>query len=183
MYGLVNKAAQDFVIKGHGYDVWQIIKENAKVEEEAFVSMQAYPDEITYNIVGAASEHLGIDAGDILEGFGEYWIEFSMVEGYAHLLDLAGRSFPDFLNNLDNMHSHIAQSFTELRPPSFYCEEIDDETFRFEYHSDRPGLARFVVGLLKGLGKRFGIEVDVNHLGNIEEKENSHEYLIKYHSK
>ncbi len=182
MYGLVNKAAQDFVIEGHGEEVWQLIKTKAGVKEAAFVSMQPYPDDITYNIVGAASEHLGADPNDILEAFGKYWIKFTMVEGYSHLLDLAGGTFPEFLNNLNNMHGHIAQSFTELKPPSFYCEEIDDETFKFEYHSDRPGLVRFVTGLLLGLGDRFKIHVGVEYMGTIDGKENSHEYKVTYKS-
>ncbi len=180
MYGLVNKAAQDFVIEGYGNETWQIIKEKAGVKEEAFVSMQPYPDEITYNIVSAASEHLRVGANDILEGFGAYWIKFTMIEGYAHLLDLAGGTFPAFLNNLNNMHAHIAQSFTELKPPTFYCEEIDQKTFKFEYHSDRPGLVSFVAGLLKGLGERFDLKVDVDYIGNIDGKENSHEYRVSY---
>ena len=71
MYGLVNKATQDFVIAGHGEETGDIIKTKAVVKEEAFISMQPYPDEITYNIVMAASEHLGVDANDILEGFGK----------------------------------------------------------------------------------------------------------------
>jgi hypothetical protein len=180
MYGLVNKAAQDFVIEGHGEEVWQIIRAKAGVEEVAFVSMQPYPDEITYNIVGAASAHLGADPDDILEAFGQYWIKFTMVEGYSHLLDLAGRTFPEFLNNLNNMHAHIAQSFTELKPPSFYCETIDAHTFRFEYHTERPGLVRFVKGLLLGLGERFNITVGVEYIGTIEGKENSHEYRVTH---
>jgi hypothetical protein len=178
MYGLVNKAAQDFVISGHGEEIWEIIKSKAGVKEEAFISMQPYPDEITYNIVMTASEHLNADPNDILEAFGKYWIEFTMVEGYSHLLDLAGGTFPEFLNNLDNMHSHIAQSYTELKPPSFICEEIDANSFKFEYHSNRPGLARFVKGLLLGLGDRFNIELDIKYIGTIDGKENSHEYLV-----
>ncbi len=180
MYGLVNKAAQDFVISAHGEEVWQIIREKAGVKEMSFVSMQPYPDEITYNIVGAASAHLGADPDDILEGFGQYWIKFTMEEGYGHLLDLAGRSFPEFLNNLNNMHAHVAQSFTELKPPTFYCESIDAHTFRFEYHTERPGLVQFVKGLLLGLGERFNITVDVEYMGTIDGRENSHEYRVTH---
>ncbi|WP_372974394.1 heme NO-binding domain-containing protein [Muriicola sp.] len=182
MYGLVNKAAQDFVIEGHGEEVWQIIKTKAGVDEVAFVSMQPYPDEITYNIVGAASEHLGANPDDILEAFGQYWIKFTMEEGYSHVLDLAGRTFPEFLNNLNNMHAHIAQSFTELKPPTFFCETIDAHTFKFEYHTERPGLVRFVKGLLLGLGERFKITVGVEYIGTIDGNENSHEYRVTYNS-
>ncbi|NRA10745.1 MAG: heme NO-binding domain-containing protein, partial [Crocinitomicaceae bacterium] len=118
MYGLVNKAAQDFIVESQGQETWEIIKEKAGVKEDAFISMQAYPDEITYSIVMAASEHLKVDPDVILEAFGRYWIKFTMVQGYSHLLSLAGKTFPEFLNNLNNMHAHIAQSYTELKPPS-----------------------------------------------------------------
>jgi len=180
MYGLVNKAAKDFVIINHGEGVWEIIKEKANVKDAAFVSMQQYPDMLTYNIVGAASEYLKVDASEILEAFGKYWIQFTMTEGYSHLLDLAGGTFPAFLNNLNNMHAHIAQSYTELKPPSFICEEIDSSTFNFEYHSERPGLAPFVKGLLMGLGDRFNLNLDIKYVGIIGGRENSHKFLVKY---
>lgn len=183
MYGLVNKAAKDFVISNHGEETWNIIKSKAGIEEEAFISMQPYPDSITYGIVMAASEHFNANPNDILEGFGKYWIKFTMVEGYGSLLDLAGKSFPEFLKNLNNMHAHIAQSYTELKPPSFLCEEIDDSTLKLEYHSNRPGLAQFVIGLLLGLGERFEINIEVEHIGIIGDNENSHEYKIKYQKK
>lgn len=180
MYGLVNKAAQDFIIETQGNETWETIKKMAGVKEDAFISMQPYPDEITYNIVGAVSELLNADPNDILEGFGKYWIKFTMNEGYSHLLDLAGRTFPEFLNNLNNMHTHIAQSFTKLKPPTFYCTEIDSHNFIFEYHSERPGLSQFVVGLLLGLGERFQLEVKVEHVGLIDNRKNSHRYKVTY---
>jgi len=180
MYGLVNKAAQDFITESHGQQTWQIIKKNAGVTEDAFISMKAYADEITYNIVTAASEHLNADPNDVLEAFGRYWIKFTMVQGYSHLLSLAGKTFPEFLNNLNNMHAHIAQSYTELNPPSFSCKEIDSSSFKFEYHSTRPGLSQFVVGLLYGLGEHFDLEVSIDYLGPIAGLENSHEYIVSY---
>lgn len=180
MYGLVNKAAQGYITESLGNETWETIKKMAGVEEEAFISMQPYPDEITYKIVGAASEHLNADPNDILEGFGKYWIKFTMVEGYSHMLDLAGRTFPEFLNNLNNMHAHIAQSFTKLKPPTFFCKEIEPHHFVFEYHSERPGLAQFVKGLLLGLGERFELNVAVEHIGLIDNKENSHLFHVTY---
>lgn len=180
MYGLVNKAAQDFVIDNYDEETCRIIKKKAGITEEAFVSMQAYPDRITYDFVIAASEHLNVGVNDFLEGFGKYWIKFTMVEGYSHLLKLTGRTFPEFLNNLNNMHSQIAQSYTESIPPSFFCEVIDANTFKLEYHSHRQGLAPFVKGLLLGLGERFNIDLDIKYIGKIENKENSHEFLVSY---
>jgi len=180
MYGLVNKAVQKFVTEEHGEENWNIIKEKAGVSEVAFVSMQTYPDNITFNLVGAASEHFGIDANDILIAFGGYWIKFAMNEGYGHLIDLAGGNLPDFLRNLNNMHTHIAQSYDKLRPPSFLCEDIDESTFRLTYTSEREGLAMFVKGLLLGLGEKFGVTIDIDYRGEIQSDAYSHLFIVKY---
>lgn len=180
MYGLVNKAAQDFIISNFDEATWAVIKEKAGVTDAAFVGMQPYPDEVTYNIVGAACEHLNLNPEAVLESFGKYWIEFTMVEGYGDLLVLAGKSFPEFLNNLDNMHAHIAQTYTELQPPSFSCVDIDEHSFHFEYHTFRPGLVTFVKGLILGLADRFGINASVEYIGLIDGNEHSHQYLVKY---
>ena len=69
MYGVVNNAVQSFVLESQGQDAWEKIKNKAGIELESFNSMQSYPDEVTYNLVGAASEILGLDAGIILEEF------------------------------------------------------------------------------------------------------------------
>lgn len=180
MYGLVNKAVEKFVIENHGEKVWLEIKNHAGIKEESFISMQPYPDKMTYDLVGAASELLNVEAEKILELFGEYWIKFSMIQGYGELLNLAGKTFPEFLKNLDNMHSNIAQSYTKLQPPSFICNEIDEQTFELVYISHRAGLMPFVKGLLIGLGNHFNIKLEISYKGSLEE--NKHLFKINYFS-
>ncbi len=178
MYGLVNKAVEKFVLENYDEETWEQIKKEANIEEESFISMQSYSDDVTYNLVGAASKLLSIDANVILELFGKYWIKFSMLEGYSHLIQLAGNSFPEFVKNLDNMHSHIAQSYTELQPPSFQCQEVDHETIEVIYSSHRPGLMTFVKGLFLGLGEHFKIDIQIEHVGEIAK--NQHKYTVTY---
>ena len=55
MYGLVNIAIRDMVIEGYGVKTWDAIRRKAGVEVDNFVSMQNYPDEVTYKLVGAGS--------------------------------------------------------------------------------------------------------------------------------
>ncbi|MEO1186428.1 MAG: heme NO-binding domain-containing protein, partial [Cyanobacteria bacterium J06636_27] len=62
---------------------------------------------------------------------------------------------------LDSLHSRVGVSFPKLQPPSFEAEELEDDTLNLQYHSTREGLAPMVVGLVKGLGKRFDTEVDI----------------------
>ena len=72
MYGLVNCAIQDLVTSKFGEDTWERIRSRAGVTSPRFVAMSAYPDEITYALVGAASEELHLTPAQILETFGEW---------------------------------------------------------------------------------------------------------------
>src|ERR1700761_8886775 len=105
MYGLINKAIHDLVTTRFGDAKWQEICHKAGVTDAAFVSMEKYPDETTYRLVGAASEVLATPAEDVLELFGEYWTVYSAEAGFGHLLEFAGSNLVDFLRNLDNMHT------------------------------------------------------------------------------
>ena len=53
---MVNKAIQDLVTNNFGEDKWIAMKEKVGFEDDFFISMQSYPDKLTYDLVGAASE-------------------------------------------------------------------------------------------------------------------------------
>lgn len=137
------------------------IRQRAGVHVEAFVGMEPYPDEVTYRLVGAASEALGIPAAAVLEAFGRHWILYTARNGYGPLLDTMGATLPEFLGNLDAMHARITLSVPELRPPSFVCETLADRRIRVKYWSERDGLAPMVLGLLAGLGELLKVPVAV----------------------
>ena len=119
MYGLINKAIEDFVTQEFGAEIWERILEKADMDAEVFISMKVYPDDWTYRLIDAASETLALPADSILIAFGEHWIRFMHREGYGQLLTVSGRTFPAFLNGLDNMHAHIALTFNGSKMPSF----------------------------------------------------------------
>lgn len=163
MYGLVNKAVVDLVVSKFGQDTWNAIKKKAEVDVDVFVSMDGYPDDITYRLVGAASDVLKIPPEAVLEAFGEYWVLYTAQEGYGPMLDASGKSLREFLENLDALHARVALTMPELKPPRFRLVPVDDSTMTLEYHSTRQGLAPMVVGLLKGLSIRFATPIDVTH--------------------
>lgn len=164
MYGLVNKAVEDLVVTRFGAQAWADIRSRAGIEVDGFVSMDPYPDDVTYRLVGAASEVLGIPPAGVLEAFGEFWILYTGKEGYGELFSMFGESFGEFLHNLDALHARIGLSFDELRPPTFQCEDTGAGTYRLSYFSTREGLAPMMLGLLKGLAKVFGRTVEVEHV-------------------
>jgi hypothetical protein len=64
-------------------------------------------DKLTYDVVAAASEVLNLPAEQVLEVFGEYWIEFTMTKGYGKMLEMTGKDMPEFLSNLNSMHTMV----------------------------------------------------------------------------
>ena len=164
MYGLVNKAIVDLVHAHHGAAAWQQIQTLAGIDEDLFLTMRQYPDDVTYRLVGAASQVLNTPPEDILQAFGRHWVKYTAREGYGELLGISGHSIWEFLANLDNMHARVALSFTRLRPPSFRCSEVRRAGLKLHYRSERQGLTHLVIGLLHGLGEMFGTPVRVSLL-------------------
>lgn len=161
MYGLVNKAVEDLVKGNFGEEAWLKIKEKAQVNEGAFVSMKSYHDDVTYSLVGAATEVLGLSAEQVLEAFGEYWVLYTAKEGYGDMLNAAGNTLVEFLQNLDALHVRVGNIMPDLRPPSFECTDITANSLQLHYFSDRAGLSSMVVGLVRGLGKKFNTPCEV----------------------
>ena len=161
---MVNKAVEEMVVLHHGEPVWEQIKAKAGVDVDVFMSNESYSDDVTYNLVGAASEVLKVPAEKILMGFGEHWILHTASAGYGGLMSAAGKTLPEFLRNLPNFHSRVAMIFPNLQPPRFECTDITDRSLRLHYYSHRAGLAAFVVGLMHGLGKMFDTPVTVRQL-------------------
>ena len=163
MYGLVNKAVESLVLSKFGQDTWDTIREKANISGP-LISMKSYDDQVTYDLVGACVEVLELPVEDVLHTFGEYWVLDVAVVNYSNLMDASGMSFVELVKNLDQMHSRIQMTFDNLNPPSFQCQELDAETIKISYFSDRPGLTYFVAGLLSGLGKHFQEDVNIEIL-------------------
>lgn len=180
MYGLVNQAVEELIRTEHGDATWEAITRRADIDIPTFVGMQSYPDEVTYRLVGAASEVLGVPASTLLEAFGEYWTLYTARKGYGHLLALAGNSFAEFVQQLDHLHAHVALSFTELRPPGFWCTDVGERSLRLHYRSDRAGLAPMVIGLLRGLGRMFDTEVSIAHVASVAAGADHDEFQIDF---
>jgi len=163
VYGLVNKGLADMVRSIAGDSVWDQIKVKAGVSVDVFISKESYPDAMTVSLVVATAEALATTPDDILERFGQHWV-LETAQAYGHLLEATGRTLPEFLRNLPNLHTRIALSFPYLDPPTFRCSAITESSLVLGYSSRRTGLIPFVVGLIKGLGQRFDTPLRVTLL-------------------
>lgn len=180
MYGMVNQAIETMVTTQFGEAAWEAIKRKADVDVDVFISNEGYPDEMTYRLVGAASEVTGLPAADVLKAFGEYWVLHTAREGYGDLLAAGGATLPAFLTNLPNFHSRVSLMFPNLVPPRFTTSDHGPGGLTLHYFSHRPGLSAFVVGLLSGLGKMYGTPVEITHQADKASGADHDEFLVRW---
>ncbi len=179
MYGLINKAIQDMVCTHFSEDIWNQIKQAAEVEEQ-FVNIKCYHDNVTYRLIKAASDILGLSEAEVMKAFGEHWVRYTADEGFGEIIDMCGENLPEFLENLDNLHARVGVVFPKLQPPSFECTEAEENSLTLHYYSTREGLAPMLFGLLEGLGKRFDTTVEVTQTQSREEGHDHDEFSVNY---
>ena len=164
MYGLIHRAIRGCVQQHHGEEAWNQVRKAAEVNDSHFVSLQSFPDDIAYGLIGKACELLSLEPDAMLHSLGRYWVLTTAKEEYGPILDFGGRDLMSFLKNLDAMHEQVAISFSNLQQPSFSVSTDDDGSALLHYKSLRSGLSSFVVGLLDGLSERFEQQIDVEQV-------------------
>ena len=164
MYGMINKAIRTLVTREAGEEVWEQVLEASGIDEDVYEDLEAYDDSVTFALVGATSETLGLPASDVLEMFGVYWATDVAPKGYGEYFKAFGNDFKSFVSGLDEMHVRISQMLPSLSPPSFDIEKLGENHFKIHYKSPREGLAPLAIGTLKGIAIHFGGEADIKQL-------------------
>ena len=68
----------------------------------------------------------------------------------------------------------------KLAPPSFYVQNEKERSLELVYESQRQGLITFLIGLIKGLGKRFELDCVVKEIPNTSENVSARIFLIEW---
>ena len=164
MYGIVNKAIQDLVTFNFGKEKWEIILEKSGIEEDFFISGEAYDDAITFKLAQAVSEEMNMTIQEVLIAFGEWWVVKTTKEKYGGLMESGGSSFKEFLINLPLFHNRVMLIYPKLTPPEFKISDISENNLNLHYFSKREGLQEFVRGLIQGLAIMFGVTASITLL-------------------
>nr|XP_039266180.1 guanylate cyclase soluble subunit beta-1-like [Styela clava] len=156
MYGFVNYALEQLVIRNFGEEIWNKIKEAADVKmERKFIQRMIYEDFCTFDLVKAATVVLNVEANKILELFGKFFFEFCQESGYDVIMRVLGSNVREFLQNLDALHDHLSSVYPGMRAPSFRCSDGDDGSLILHYYSERDGLEHIVIGIVKTVAKEI----------------------------
>lgn len=180
MYGLVNRAIEELVVERAGRLAWEVAKRRAGVQVPSFISMRAYPDQMSFDLVAAASHVLGIPVPEVLREFGRHWVLFTGGGAYGSLFRVAGSSVREVLQGLDGLHSRLSTSMPELLPPSVAVVGESAEGLRVRYESSREGLEAMMIGLIEGLGELFETPVEVEHVVSRAQGAEAEEFLVRF---
>ena len=161
---MINKAIRTLVTREAGEEAWEQVLIESGIDEDVYEDLEGYDDGVTFSLVGAVSETLGVPPGDVLEMFGVYWATDVAPKGYGEYFNAFGNDFKSFVAGLDEMHVRITKMLPSLVPPAFDIEELGENHFKVHYVSQRDGLAPLAVGMLKGVAQHFGGEADIKQL-------------------
>lgn len=177
MYGFVNHALELLVLRRYGEETWEAIKKKAGVNLEGrFLVRIVYDDLKTYDLVGAATEVLGVPATKILEMFGETFFDFCQESGYDRILHVLGGKLSEFLCNLDALHDHLGSIYPGMRAPSFRVTTRNGAII-LHYYSVRDGLEHIVLGIVKTVARKLlNTEVSIEII-QTKEEDNDHAQL------
>lgn len=180
MYGIVNKAIEELIIRDFGIHKWDIIKQKSGVDIDFFMSHESYDDDITYQLAGAAAEELNISIGEILISFGEFWVLNTGKEKYGALMETGGTNLKEFLIHLPLFHNRVIVIYPKLTPPEFRITNIEETSLFVHYISNRKGLQEFVRGLLQGLSKLYNVSTSIDLLESRSEGKDHEIFKISW---
>lgn len=168
MFGWINDCCESLIISKFGKEKWHEIKEKAgcTVKDGGFIRHQYYTDESSVELVLAISQVIGMPVKDVLEVFGQYFMEFTRHAGYDNLLSCQGSNLRLWLSNLNSLHEHLQDTLPRGKFPEFWCKD-DTEVpgcILLYYFSERGNLfVPFVVGLVKEIARyHFDLEITMD---------------------
>lgn len=163
MYGLLVQGIAEYLRTTLGDQKWEEIRKRAGVRQHTFTTHKVYSETVIPRICQAAVDLTGVSRDDLMESFGQYFVNFTGSFGYNRIQKVLGRNLRDFLNGLDNLHEYLRFSYPKLKPPSFLCENETRHSIMLHYRSRRKGYVAYVKGQIKAIGKIiYGQDVQIS---------------------
>jgi len=160
MYGIVNKAIEEFVCDRFGLETWDAILARSTGAHPAFVSALAYDDRITFDLIAAGSDVCSMPESRFMEDIGAHWAG-ALLERFPETMHAGSGSFETLLDSLEGMRGRILLLFPDSVPPRFSVTHLRPGLSVLRYFSNRPVFASLVHGVIRGLARHLELQVDV----------------------
>lgn len=164
MKGSVVLGLKEMVTSRFGRDKWDIALKKAGAELKTVLAVSDVDDAMVLRVINSLCEILNIKLPELADLFGDYWINVYTQRTYPTFY-FRSKTAREFLLDVDRIHVELTKTIPNARPPRFEYEWKNDNTLIMRYKSHR-GLIDIVVGLVKGVGKRYKENLRVSKLGN-----------------
>lgn len=163
MKGIIPICLSKLVIEKFGKDKWkEIMKASGLREDAIFLAHQDVDDSAVMTVLEKTCNVLGITLDQAADAFGEYWVSTFAKKVYKDYYKNI-TSAKEFLLNMDHVHKEATDTIENAHPPQFEYEEPADNILIMKYISQR-GLIDIFIGLIKGVGKHFNEELEIEKL-------------------
>ena len=163
MKGTILKCLQEMVENRFGKDEWKAILSDAGFAGPQLFSLSADVDEgKALALFASAARVLEISAEQAADAFGDHWVNDYAARVYQTIY-ARHKSAREFLLAMDAVHVMVTDSVPNARPPRFDFELQGEKTLLVTYKSKR-GLIDLYIGLVRGVGKRFGTPLQIEKL-------------------
>lgn len=179
MYGLLIEGFRHYVEATYGLNMWTTIMNEVMIKPKDFQSHQVYKESLLNEFILVLSNVSTKSVSTIYYETGYFFLKFLKNKGFNSLLLVTGRTFVDFVINLDNMHLQLKQYYPLICSPSFTILKIDRQYLYLIYATKRTGYTDYVRGQLVAVANLlYNINIKVKF---IEQKQNEYyfENLLK----
>jgi hypothetical protein len=163
--GSIAQCAEELVRTRFGDPTWDDVCVEAGLRPDtSFMPAADIEDGDVLRVFGAIGTVCKLDAQQVADAFGEYWVcEYASRRYPAYFR--GAHNAREFMLKMDDVHDMVTRSVAKARPPRFAYSWADENTLVVDYQSPR-NLTGVFIGLVKGVGIHFGEKLHVTNNGN-----------------
>jgi len=155
---------KEMVVVKFGANKWEeCVRTMGELQHGYFLATSDVPDAQVMKLIVACCKTLDISIEQAADAFGEYWACAFALRIYPMYFNRC-RTAREFLLAMDKVHVDTTSGMDNARPPRFEYEWKNDTTLIMIYKSSR-NLLDILVGLVKGVGKHYGENLEVSKAG------------------
>lgn len=165
MKGSIAQCAEELVRAKFGDAKWSEVCTTAGLEANTrFLPSANVEDDATLKVVAAIGRVCGLSSTQVAEAFGSHWVCVYAPRLYPAYFRGVNNS-REMLLKMDSVHDMVTRSVPNAHPPKFSYDWTDENTLVMTYASSR-GLTGIFVGLVHGVGEKFGEKLSVSAVGS-----------------
>ena len=124
MLGLFHYLIESWATEAHGEEIWRLIKAQAGIINESWVTSCPYADTQTFKLLQAAATITNTPVEAVQQSIGQHQILFLSSIGHEQLLRNMASTLADFIYLLNDLHHSLKITYPSLAEPSFRVDKV-----------------------------------------------------------